>query len=129
MQGMSDQFFTGAGFAVNQHANRRTRKPTDNPEHVLHGWRFTDDIGRWAVKLNITRLLLFLVMTDGALNQRHGFVDIKRFGQIIKCPLLIGADGSIQIGMCGHNDDRKHRMALFNLLEQRQPVHSWHTDI
>lgn len=31
MQGMSDQFFTGAGFAVNQHANRRTRKPTDNP--------------------------------------------------------------------------------------------------
>ncbi len=63
MQGMSDQFFTGAGFAVNQHANRRTRKPTDNTEHVLHGWRFADDIGRWAVKLNITRLLLFLVMT------------------------------------------------------------------
>ncbi len=58
MQGMSDQFFN-AGFAVNQHANRRTRKPTDNMEHVLHGWRFADDIGRWAVKLNITRLLLF----------------------------------------------------------------------
>ncbi len=86
MQGMSDQFFTGAGFAVNQHANRRTRKPTDKTEHVLHGWRFADDIGRWAVKLNITRLLLFLVMTDGAAYQRHGFVDIKRFGQISNAP-------------------------------------------
>src|SRR5699024_12011454 len=48
MQGMSDQFFTGAGFAVNQHANRRTRKPTDNTEHVLHGWR----LDRKSTRLN-----------------------------------------------------------------------------
>ncbi|SUX72065.1 Uncharacterised protein [Citrobacter braakii] len=78
-------------------------------------WCFADDVGCWAVDLNITRLLLFLIMADGAFDQRHGFINIKRFGQIIKRPLLVSADGSIQIGVCGHYDDRKHRMPLFDL--------------
>ena len=56
------------------------------------------------------------VMANGALNQRDGFVDIKWLGQVVECPLLIGANGGIQIGVCRHYDDRKHRVALFDLL-------------
>ena len=55
-------------------------------------------------------------MANGTINQRHRFIDIKRFRQIIKGALLIGADRRVKIRMRRHYDDRKHRMALFNLL-------------
>jgi len=64
----------------------------------------------------VTGLLLLLIVADGAFDQGNGFVDIKRFWQIIKRPLLVGANGGIQVGVSGHYDDRKHRVALFDLL-------------
>jgi hypothetical protein len=36
-------------------------------------------------------------MANRTINQRHRFIDIKRFGQIIKGALLIGADRGVQI--------------------------------
>ncbi|MNH36559.1 hypothetical protein D3C79_973600 [compost metagenome] len=56
-------------------------------------------------------------MADGAFYQRYRFIDIKGFGQIIERPLLVGADGGVQIRMRGHYDDRQHWVALFDLLE------------
>ncbi|MNP87576.1 hypothetical protein D3C76_1885810 [compost metagenome] len=55
-------------------------------------------------------------MADRTFHQGDGFINIKRFWQIIKCALLIGADGGIQVRVSGHYDDRKHRMALLDLL-------------
>lgn len=43
--------------------------------------------------------------------------------------MLIGADGGVQIRMRGHDDHRQHRVALFDLLEQRQAVYTRHADI
>ncbi|MNL47635.1 hypothetical protein D3C87_1704340 [compost metagenome] len=68
-------------------------------------------------------------MADSAFYQRYGFIDIKGFRQVIERPLLVGADGGVEIRMCGHYDDRKHRMTLFDLLEQRKTIHTRHADV
>ncbi|SVK48402.1 Uncharacterized protein conserved in bacteria [Acinetobacter baumannii] len=130
VQRMRHQLFAGAGFAVDQHADRRTRQPADDAKHVLHRRRFADDVRRRiAGRLAAHRLLLLLIMADGALDQRHRFVDVERFRQVVEGPLLIGADGRIQIRMRGHDDHRQHRVALFDLLEQRQTIDARHADV
>ena len=130
VQRMRHQLFAGAGFAVDQHADRRTREPADDAKYVLHRRRFADDVRRRiAGRLAAHRLLLLLIMADGALDQRHCFVDVERLRQVVEGPLLIGADGGVQIRMRGHDDHRQHWMALFDLFEQRQTVYTRHADI
>ena len=97
VQSMGDQFFTGTGLAVDQHADGGTRQAAYYAKNVLHCWRFADNIGRWAIYWRISRLLLFLIMADCAVDQRHRFINIKRFWQIIKGTLLISADRRVQI--------------------------------
>ena len=116
MQGMGHKLFTGPRFAVDQDADGGAGQTANNAKYVLHRRRFADDVGGWPKIGRVARLLLLLIMANRALNQRHRFVDIKRFGQVIKRPLLIGAHCGIQIGVRGHYDDRKHRVALFDLL-------------
>ncbi len=129
MQRVGNQLFTGSGLAVDQYANRRAGEAANDAKHILHGGRFADDVRGRAKILHVTRLLLLLIVADGSLNQRHRLVDIERFRQVIKCSLLVGADGRIEIGVRGHNDDREHGMPLFNLLQQCQTVHARHADI
>ena len=129
MQRMRDQLFPGSRFAIDQHADRRARQAADNAEHILHRRRFANNIGGGAADRLIARLLLLLIVTNGALDQRYRLINIEGFRQIVERPLLISADGGVEIGVRRHNNDRQHRMTLFNLFQQRQPIHARHANI
>ena len=114
---MGHQLFTGTGLTIDQHGNRRTGQTTNGAEHLLHRWRFTDNFRRCGGDLltGPAFISLLVQMTFSALYQGDGFIDIKGFRQIFKCPALIGIDRTVQIRMRGHDNDRDIR--LFSLDE------------
>lgn len=83
MQGAcATKLFTGTGFAIiSTLMDERDRRI--NAKDILHSWRFADDVGSWATY----RAFAAAAVLDKAYRPTRrgdGFIDIKRFGQIIK---------------------------------------------
>ena len=53
----------------------------------------------------------------GAADQFDSVIDVEGFGQVFESAALKGRDGTFQIGMGSHDDDRQRRVALLQLLQ------------
>ena len=98
-------------------------------KHLLHRRGFADDFRRRGQRRRHGQALLLLGVLVGALDQRHGVIDIKRLGQVFECAALIGRYRAVQIGMSGHDDDRQARVLFADFGEQVQTAGAGHADI
>ena len=129
MQGMGNQFFTGAGFSVDQHRDVGIRQTPDGAEHLLHGGCFPDNFGRG--RLNSLCRLLGFVFRMGQRPTRHGngFINIEGLRQILEGASAVGSDRALQIRMRSHDDNRQFRVGLLNRGEQFQSVDARHPNV
>ena len=101
----------------------------NGPKHLLHGRRFADDFRGGGQRRRHGQALLFLGVLIGALDQGHGVINIKRFGQVFECPALVGRHCAVQVGMSRHDDHRQARVLLADFGEQVQAAGTGHADI
>ena len=64
-----------------------------------------------------------------ALCERYGLVYVERFGQVFESTALIGRDGTVEIGMCRHDDDRYLWPFRGKFIQQGETIHTGHPDI
>ena len=57
------------------------------------------------------------------------FINIKRFRQIIVGAHFHGLDCRIHCGIARHHNDLHRWIEIFDLLEEFNSIHSWHTDV
>ncbi len=105
MQGAGNQFFTGAGFAVDQNSDIGLRQAANGSEDFLHGWGFTDDFGAHFRLFGGIVLHLFFGVGQRSFDNRNGLIDIKGFRQILKGAALVGRYRAVEIRVSGHDDD------------------------
>ena len=127
MQRARDQLLAGPRLAGDHHRRRRVAQAADGAEDFLHGLRLAKDFRSHADVAVCTALVQTLV--NRTPNQFQRLVDIERFGQIFKRAALKRGDRAVQIGVSGHDDDRKRRITLLNLAQQVQPGFSRHADV
>ena len=127
VQSACNQLFAGARFAIDQHCRVRLRQSANGAEYFLHRRSLAENIG---CHLNIFGFGgLAFALFQRALYQLHRVIDVERLGQIFKCTSLKCRNGTLQIGIGGHDDDRNERMPLMQRLQKIQPGTARHTDI
>lgn len=78
VQRMGHQLLAGTRFAIDQHGDVGMAEATDGAEHLLHRRCLADDLRRVMAVGRLLLVLLFLGVLVGALDQRHGVVDVER---------------------------------------------------
>ena len=129
VQGVGDQLFAGARLAIDQYGDVGMAQAPDGAKHFLHRWRFADDFRRWSQRRRHRQALLLLRVLIGALDQRHGFIDVKWLGQVLKGAALIGRDCAVQVRVRGHDDHGQARVLLADPGQQIQAAGTRHADI
>ncbi|MCY1446551.1 hypothetical protein D9M71_631290 [compost metagenome] len=129
MQGVGDQLLAGAGFAVDQYGDVGVAEAADSAEHLLHCRRFADDLRGTGQAGRGFQALLFLRVLVGALDQRDGFVDVERLGQVFEGAALVGGHRAVQVGMRGHDDHRQARVQFADLCQQVEAAGAGHADV
>ncbi len=129
MQCPRHQLFTGTGLAIDQYGDVGMAEPTNSAKHLLHGRCFTDNLS--GLFLHRGRLFTagFFPVLDGAAHQRYRLIHIKRLGQVLKGPALVGGHRRIQIGMGGHDDHRQVRILALQDLEHAQAISTGHSHV
>ena len=126
---MCDQLLAGPGFAVDQHGDVGVGQPANGAEHLLHRRRLADDLGRARLGGGGGQALLFLGMLEGALDQRHGLVDVERLGQVLEGAALVAGYRAVQVGVRGHDDHRQARVQLADACQQVEAAGPGHADV
>jgi hypothetical protein len=128
MQGPSDQLFTGAGLAGNQHCHTRTRQAPDRSEYLLHSRSLADHSGN---RCQRRRILADRPTCDAGRppNQRDSLIHIERFGQVFKGTSLVCRNSTVQIRMRRHNDYRHFGIVRLKTLHHFQTIHPRHADV
>jgi len=75
------------------------------------------------------RHILAQAFLDGAPDEFHGLGQVEGFGQVFEGSALEGRDGTVQVGVRGHDDDGQARLLGADLLEQLQPRAAGHADV
>ena len=128
MQGLRRQFLAGAGFTVDQHRDIGSRQAPDGPKRLLHRGRLTDDLGGFIGHTGLFHQA-FAAQAARTLHLIDRFGHIERLGQVFEGAAVIGGDGTVQIGMGGHDDHRHIRVFRLDPLQQRNTVHPRHADV
>ncbi|MND56661.1 hypothetical protein D3C80_477720 [compost metagenome] len=129
VQGVGHQLLAGTRFAVDQHRDVGVAEAADGAEHLLHGRRFADDLRGARLRRRRFQALLFLGVLEGALDQRHGFVDVEGLGQVLEGAALVGGHRAVQVGMGGHDDHWQARVQLADPCQQVQAAGTGHADV
>src|SRR5690554_1770126 len=131
VQGLGYELLTGAAFAVDQYGNVGVGEPADGAKDLLHGRCFADDFQVFLNRLDLRfRRGLFLVAVgDGAFDQCHGFVHIKRLGQVFEGTGLIAGHRAVQVGVGGHDDNGQVRVLFHDPGQQGNAVYAGHADV
>jgi hypothetical protein len=82
------QLLAGAGFAGDQHRDVALAQAADGAEHVLHGRRLAQHLGRRGHAL--LGHLLALAFLDGAADQLHRLGQVEGLGQVFEGAALEG---------------------------------------
>ncbi len=129
VQRMGHQLLAGTRFAIDQHGDVGMAEAADGAEHLLHRRCLADDLRRVMTVGRLLLVLLFLGVLVGALDQRHGVVDVERLGQVFEGAALVGSHRAVQVGMRGHDDHRQARVLLADLREHVQAAEAGHADV
>ena len=83
--------------------------------------------------MSVVRILTLLAhclrVGDGSSQHRNGFVNVKRFGQILEGAVLIALHCAFQIGVRGHYNNGKFGVSFLDDFDKAQSVHSRHSNI
>ena len=128
---MGNQLLAGTGLAVDQYRDGRAGQTSYGAEHLLHGRRLADDLGGVVGDLQLLAsfVALFAQVGFGSVHQGNGFIHIERLGQVFEGAALVGVNGTVQIGVGGHDDDRQIGLLLLNEVQQGETIDPRHTDI
>ena len=129
VQGVGDQLFTGTGFAVDQHRDVGVRQAADGAKDLLHGWRFTDDLGGAGLQCFFVLRFLLVGMGQRAADQGDGLVYVKGLGQVLEGTTLVGGNGAVEIRVGGHDDHWQLRITLAHGGQQIQAAGAGHADV
>jgi len=130
MDGMSDQFFPRARFAVDQYTSVGRRHELDLLAQRFHGNAFTfDDTSRCELLFKFAVLLLHLPRIDGVLDQDERFIDGERFFEKVVSAQLGGAHRSFDGAVAGDHDDLGSILKLADLLQSFKAIHTRQPDI
>ena len=129
VQGVGHQLLAGTGLAIDQHRDVGVGEPTDGAEHFLHGGRLADDFRRMRQAAAGAAGFLVAAVGQRTAHQCHRLVDVERLWQVFEGAPLIGGHRTVQIGMCGDDDNRQPRMQLADAGQQLQPAAAGHADI
>jgi len=121
------QFLARAGFARDQHRDVALAEPTDRPEDVLHRWRLTEHLGH--VGGGLVDAFLAQAFIHRAADQRHRLGQVEGLGQVLEGAALEGRDGTVQVGIGRHDDDRQPRVLGLDLGEQVDAGPAGHADV
>ena len=128
VQRMGHQLLAGTRFAIDQHGDVGMAEATDGAEHLLHRRCLAYDLRCVMTVGRLLLVLLFLGVLVGALDQRHGVVDVERLGRYSKAP-PVGSHRAVQVGVRGHDDHRQARVLLADLREHVQAAEAGHADV
>ena len=129
MQRVGHQLLAGTRLAIDQHGDVGMAEATDGAKRLLHRRRLADDLRGVVAVSRLLLVLLFLGVLIGALDQRHGVVDVERLGQVLEGAALVGSHRAIQVGVRGHDDHRQARVLLADLREHVQAAEAGHADV
>ena len=68
-------------------------------------------------------------MFQRAIRHSDRIFDIEGLGQVLEGAVAIGWNGTIEIGMCRHDDHWQFGVLLLDRREQVQPADAGHADI
>ncbi len=121
------QFLARARLARDQHRDLALAEPADGAKDVLHGRRLAQHLGlQRGLCLGHVLAQAFL---DGAADELHRLGQVEGFGQVLEGSALEGRDGTVQVGVRGHDDDGQAGLLGADLLEQFQAGAAGHADI
>gem|GEM_PF-4736848 len=133
VQRVRHQLLAGAGFAIDQHRQRRLRQPPDRTEQRAHRrgiahqlWALVRCGGRGGLAGRGERRI---GRRQHALRQCHRVVQVERLGQELLRPATERPGGAGDIGVGRHHDDRQLRMGGLELVEQYQAVITGHAHV
>ena len=124
VQGARDELLPGSRLARNEDGRARLRKPADGAEDFLHGGRLAKNF-RFRKRFICPGVASSLL--ERAPDEVDRLVDVERLGQILVCAALERCDGTVEVGVRRHHDDRHRGIALLyrlQKLETRAPRHA-----
>src|SRR5690554_2619126 len=68
-------------------------------------------------------------MRNGAFDQGHGFVHIKRLGQVFEGTGLVAGHRAVQVGVGGHDDNGQVRVLFHDRGQQGNAVYAGRADV
>ena len=119
MQRARDELLAGARFPRDQHRRMGMGEPPDRAEHFLHGGGLAQDLGRLGVDRG--RFHLAAALGEGAAHQLDRVIHVKRFGEVFEGAALEGGHRALQVGVRGHDDDRRRWQAVPELAHEFEP--------
>ena len=130
-----DQFLAGAGFAGDEHVQRRGRDPAHGAEQRLHPRRIAEQLRRfvehrrWRLRRRFRRCVRRPRFRQCARRERDRVVEVEGLGQEFVRAAAEGAGGARQIRVRAHHDHRQLGLPRFQSFQQREPVVAGHAHI
>ena len=121
------QFLARARFAGDQHRDLALAQAADGAEHVLHGRRLAQHLGRGGHAL--LGHFLALAFLHRAADQLDRLGQVERLGQVFERAALEGRHGAVQVGERRHDDDRQAGQLFLDLVQQVQAGAAGHADV
>jgi len=127
VQGARHQLLARTGFTGDEHRHMALCQTADGAEHVLHGGRLSQHLGR-LVKLHVHHFFA-QAFVHGAADQLNRFRQVKGLGQVLKGTTGKRRHGAVEVRVRGHDDDRQARHALLDGGQQVQTGAARHADV
>ncbi len=121
------KFLACSRLAGDQDRGARLRQAADCAEHLLHRLSLSENVRRTGQRL--LGFLLAHALAQCPPDELDRLVDVEWLWQVLERATLERRHGRLQIGVCGHDNDRKIGETLLQGLQQLQARGAGHADV